>query len=103
MSYVIYHKETTLILKAPSKSWGCWVESYKTERAAKAALTRLDNKGKLHDGATKDDYAIADSRDFAENIEKMVTRTNLMSGKEYQEPINTPNSCSPASETYWSM
>lgn len=33
----------------------------------------------------------------------MVTRRNLMSGQEYQEAEDTPLSCSPASETYWSM
>jgi hypothetical protein len=33
----------------------------------------------------------------------MVTRVNLMSGLEYQEPADTPLCCSPASETYWSM
>lgn len=33
----------------------------------------------------------------------MVTRINLMSGKPYEEDINTPSCCSPASETYWSM
>ena len=33
----------------------------------------------------------------------LVTRKNLMTGKEYQEEENTPLSCSPASETYWSM
>ena len=30
-----------------------------------------------------------------------VTRTNLMSGLEFQERYDTPYSCSPSSETYW--
>jgi len=51
----------------------------------------------------KDDYAIADDLKFHNEIEKMVTRVNLMSKKEYQERANTPISCSPAFETYWSM
>ena len=29
--------------------------------------------------------------------------TNLMSGKEIEISINTPNCCDPSSETYWSM
>ena len=33
----------------------------------------------------------------------MVTRTNIVSGAEYQERYDTPFSCSPSSETYWSM
>ena len=35
--------------------------------------------------------------------ETFVTRTNLLSGKEYQERFDTPRYCSPASESYWSM
>ena len=35
--------------------------------------------------------------------ETMVTRTNMMGGKEYQERYDTPNYCSPSSESYWSM
>ena len=33
---------------------------------------------------------------------KMVTRRNLMTGQEYQEPEDTPGYLSPASEAYWS-
>lgn len=55
------------------------------------------------DLVNKDDYSIAEAGDFHENIEKMVTRINLMSKKEYKERANTPISCSPAFETYWSM
>ena len=32
-----------------------------------------------------------------------VTRKNMMTGREYQERFDTPYSCSPSSETYWSM
>ena len=35
--------------------------------------------------------------------ETMVTRTNMMGGKEYQERYDTPRYCSPSSEAYWSM
>ena len=35
--------------------------------------------------------------------ETMVTRTNMMGGKEYTERYDTPRSCSPSSEAYWSM
>jgi hypothetical protein len=33
----------------------------------------------------------------------MVERVNLMTGKKFMEPSNTPGYCSPASEAYWSM
>lgn len=35
--------------------------------------------------------------------ETWVTRVNMMSGREYQERYDTPRSCSPSSEAYWSM
>ena len=33
----------------------------------------------------------------------MVERTNMMGGGKYQERFDTPNYCSPSSESYWSM
>jgi hypothetical protein len=36
-------------------------------------------------------------------VETLVTRTNLLSGKTFQERYDTPSCCSPSSETYWSM
>ena len=36
-------------------------------------------------------------------FETYVTRKNMMSGKEYQERYDTPNYCSPSSESFWSM
>jgi len=95
MSYVIYNKETTIIL--PGKNYS---NTYATERAAKAALTRAVRDGKV---GNRDDYAIAECGEFHEKIEKQVERINLMSREKFMEPINTPNCCSPASETYWSM
>ena len=35
--------------------------------------------------------------------ETWTTKRNMMSGKTYQERYDTPNFCSPSSETYWSM
>ena len=35
--------------------------------------------------------------------ETYVTKQNLMSGIEYKERYDTPRSCSPSSEAYWSM
>ena len=93
MSYVIYNKETTLIL-------GGYRQRYATEQAAKGALTKAVNAGNVEN---KDDFAIADKSDFHESIEKQVTRVNMMSGNEYKEPANTPVHCSPAYESYWSM
>lgn len=90
MGYVVYNAETTRKLTD---------RTFRSEAAAKAARTRAAKAGEID--AT--DYAVAESGDFHDNIEKFVTRTNLLSGKEYQERVNTPIYCSPASESYWSM
>ena len=38
-----------------------------------------------------------------EFVPTMKTVTNLMSGKEIQIPHDTPRSCDPSSELYWTM
>ena len=43
------------------------------------------------------------SKELNGDIEKRVTKRNLMSGKEFTQPANTPLCCDPSSETYWSM
>lgn len=94
MAFVLYEKETTQIFpRTPYNNY------HDTEKGAKAAATRLiknrpELEGKL---------SIAEAKDFHEHIEQQVYRTNLMSGKRYLEPYNTPSYCSPSSESYWSM
>ena len=95
---------------------GCYIESYKSEAAAKAALTRLANKDKLGEKRepaptkkdkfamkvtawTKDDFAIAERSYFNEHIDIKVTRTNAMTGEKFEESINANYTTSPASET----
>jgi hypothetical protein len=51
-------------------------------------------------GYTVDQLNIIDTKHYKP---KMVTRKNLMTGLEFEEDVNTPNCCSPASETFWSM
>ncbi len=115
--FVIYNKKSTIILLARARSVGCYIEHYKSAGAAKGALTRLDKKGQLGDNVdtdpktfertvtpyVKEDFAIADSHVFHTTIEKQVTKRNLLSGKEFQQPINTPASCDPSTETYHCM
>ncbi len=93
MGYVIYNTTTTILLSD---------KGYATERAAKAARTRIlkkDTKGKYAD----QDFAISEASEFYANIELEVERVNIMNGKTYMEKVNTPNCCSPSTETYWSM
>jgi len=102
--YYIYDKQSTRILNKPSTHWQqC---CYKTMAAAQAQLTRMHRKHvKTEDSATSPLYtaAIAEAAYYASNIEKKVTRKNMMTGKEYTESVNTPNYMSPSSESYWSM
>ena len=84
------------------------VELYKKD-ARKKTGERLDRKV---DHSTADrsaveavyaaKYSAATGWRF-EIHETMVTRTNMMGGKEYQERYDTPRYCSPSSEAYWSM
>jgi hypothetical protein len=94
MSYVVYNKESTRILK--KRNGGYW---YADAGAAQAGLTRAVNAGRVK----REDYAIAEVNEFHSRIEKQETKRNLMSGKEFTQPVNTPISCDPSSETYWSM
>jgi hypothetical protein len=40
---------------------------------------------------------------FAQAFETYVIKQNLIGGKEFAERYDTPNFCSPSSESYWSM
>lgn len=101
--FVVYNTETTRI--ETEKRYG--KETYKSEAAAKAARTRMLKKPRKVNGELcvfkPEDLAVAEVGYYSKNIEKMVKRVNMMSGKEYYESVNTPNYCSPASEAYWSM
>lgn len=94
MGYVIYDRKTTAIVS----------KVYKTHAAAQAQLTRM-GRGQLQTDPYHPVYlyGIAEQVYYAKNIEKTVTRVNLMTGAEYTESVNTPAACSPSSETYWSM
>lgn len=86
---------------------------YKTMAAARAAITRMSKAYFKMFAAGKSDYtmsadpqfiyAVAEIDYYRKNLEKKVERVNLMTGKKYYESVNTPISCSPASETYWCM
>ena len=86
MSFIVYNIETTRIQAA-----------YDNEITAKRQRTRLNNLA----GSKKFAYDLAWV--YYARVEKMVERTNMMTGEKYMESVNTPNYCSPSSESYWSM
>ena len=98
MTYVAFHKESTRLLSNCLN--GVYVDSYKTEAAAKAAITRACNRTMKANAA---DYTVAEIEHFYMRIEKKETVRNLMSGKEVVQSVNTPLCCDPSSETYWSI
>ena len=104
--YYVYEKDTTYIVGKHGERdhRAC----YKTMGAAKAAVTRISKQSGLL--PVDPEYplyklAIAEAAYFHKTIEKQVKRKVLegFGGKEYWEPVNTPNYMSPSSETYWSM
>jgi hypothetical protein len=105
MSYVVYNRHTTEYLRVYSNTRRAWKDAiYSTSGAAEAALTRAERdavrRGKEFD---RTNYAIAEKSYFHDNIEKQVTKKNLLTGKEFTQPINTPAHCDPSTETYHSM
>jgi hypothetical protein len=82
------------------------IEVYKADRRTKQG-ERLINKqdlGDITDTLAKKLVEMNQDAGFRVELhETYVTRTNMMSGKEFQERYDTPYYCSPSSETYWSM
>ena len=100
--FVIYHKETTKLLRVKSRK-----ERFETEAAAKAALTRRANaQASFHRGLpaiNKEDYAIAEAAEFFKSIEKKEIRKGIIhsAGAEFEVGVNTPWTSGPWSETYF--
>lgn len=82
------------------------LEIYKTDRRTKEGR-RLVAKQEFEPVTKAYIDAVADGKRrlgfIVEVFETYVTRTNMMSGREYREKYDTPRCCSPSSETYWSM
>ena len=91
MFYIVARGTGLIVTDGPNRT-----RAYKTFGSARATRTRLCNKA----GYTVDQLSIIDTRHYKP---RMVTCTNLMTGKTFEEDVNTPNCCSPASETFWSM
>lgn len=97
MSFVIYHKETTVYLNVRGRIYN---PAYETLAAAKAALTRAVKKGEVK----REDYDISPLEEFRKFIEKKEIRRGIAGsdGKEFEVSVNTPWTSGPWSETYWS-
>ena len=90
MYYIIARGTGLSVSDGPNRS-----RAYKTFGAARATRTRLCRKA----GYRASDLSIIDTKYYTP---KTVARTNLMTGQEFEEDVNTPYFCSPSSETFWS-
>lgn len=84
------------------------VEIYKKDKRSKLGERLVLKKDYDTDNLSMLEHTVKHtwliSQGFRYVINKtMVTRTNIVSGDTYQERYDTPVSCSPSSETYWSM
>jgi hypothetical protein len=84
MTYVVYHTESLQIEK-----------SYTYPKAAANLVAKLGAGYSMTDVGTYRDLV-------AEKANEYITVKNLMTGEMVVIPANTPWSCRPDSETYWS-
>ena len=83
------------------------VEIYKRDKRTKAGERLVHKSDHATDNLSMLEHSVKHtwraSQGYRYEIhETYVTRRNMMSGKEFQERYDTPYSCSPSSETYWS-
>ena len=84
------------------------VEIYKKDKRTKAGERLVHKADYATDNLSMLEHTVKHtwlpSQGYRYEIhETYVTRKNMMSGKEFQERYDTPYSCSPSSESYWSM
>lgn len=85
MSFVVYHKASTVILK-----------EFDLESSAKRSATCMNRNA----GDVK--YTYADRETYENRTVYRKKVKNLMTGKEVEIDSNTPFCCDPSSETFWS-
>jgi len=91
--FIVFHIRSTMADK-----------SFYFEHHALAHANKLNARNaRYYPDQPQPHYAYASIDHYRTNVVHMVTRRNLISGLEYQEPSNTPGYMSPASEAYWSM
>ena len=92
-SYVIYSVNHDKVSSAITKMFGRkgWI-IVDSELDLDAAMTHMT----FRHGKT-----LAEVKSILDNT--FTLRVNLMTNEKYKEPVTRPLSCSPSSETYWSM
>lgn len=93
MSYVVVNVDSKVRVRHPRTGR----ETYRTKAAADAALTRYCTQA----GYTRNMLAVMSYAEYRAQV-PMITVINLMSGKPVEIAADTPWSCNPSSEAYWS-
>ena len=122
--YYIYDSRTSAIKPNPANGKSYLKAEYKSEGAAKGALTRyrkklndkyLELKSSMYawDRERADDVLadlnamkVAEAEDYHENIEQFETVYSMMDKNKtnpIRQSINTPAYMDPSCESYWSM
>ena len=89
MSYVLINVGTDL----PYTRNHCTMV-YRTQASAKGARTRLGDVAQ---------WQLMTMTDYINKPVKMKTVKNLMTGADVEIPADTPRSCDPSQELYWTM
>jgi len=95
--WYVYDRETTQILKTCSSHKTATAWRTRKHNEFLRGVPFVSNNGPLFD------WGCADSQYFHQFIERNRFVRNLMTGKEVELRANTPRSCDPSSELYWTM
>ena len=94
MAYVVANVETQVRVRHPRTGR----ETYSTKAAANAARTRYFR----HAGYLSSELKVMTVEEYRAQV-PMITVKNLMTQQDIKIAADTPWSCNPSSEAYWSM
>ena len=122
--FYVYHKSSSRIASNPARGKSYLKAEYKSEGAAKAAVTRMvkqanqryaelmnskydwDHEKAREVIANTKDLAIAEAEFYHKNIEQFETVYSMMDKDKtnpIRQSINTPAYMDPSRESYWTM
>ena len=100
MTHIVYRKSDSYIITPNRRTRK---DRFATESSAKRALHKMLQENYVKGIEDNNDYGVAEIGYYNDNIHQMKTVRNMQSGVEMEISVNTPSSCDPSCETYWSM
>ena len=110
-SFMMYHVKSTLLIKRYSSLSAARCGMRTSNRNAgwlrvsrcSTGVSETEWCRPVADGPCADGpYAIATEHNYYQHVVKVRTVRNLITGTDIEIPSNTPASCDPSSEAYWS-